>query len=235
VAEAKSKRKREPHQLPPGRHGLPRSFVVQNQKDRILAAVADVVSAAGYAAMSVEDIVVTAGLSRRTFYDHFKGKEEAFLASYDAIAGQLTEQVAETYRAHDTMVERARECLRTFLEFVASEPAFADMCIVEVLAAGPEAVARRNRAMAGFAGLIESAGADALPKRALPPSLTAETVVGGIYEVIYARILQGRTNELPELMPDLLYSILLPYIGNDAAKAEYQRERRRVRRASGRR
>jgi AcrR family transcriptional regulator len=232
VPAVKRTHKREAHQLPPGRHGLARSFVVQNQKDRILAAVADVTSAAGYAAMSVEDIIVTAGVSRRTFYDHFRSKEEAFLASYDAIAAQLAQRVLEAFNANHRIIDRAREGLRTFLEFVASEPTFADMCIVEVLAAGPEAVERRNRAMNGFASLIEAAASDSVPKSALPPQLTAETIVGGIYEVVYSRVLQGRTAELPLLLPDLLYSMLLPYIGHDAAKAEYTRERRRLRRAT---
>jgi AcrR family transcriptional regulator len=148
-------RGRQPHQLPPGRHGLPRSFVVSNQRDRILNAVAEVVSLTGYAEMSVEAIVVTAGVSRRTFYDHFKSKEDAFLASYDAVVAQLVARVQEAFAANDAFTDRVRECLGAFLEFVASEPAFADMCIVEVMAAGPQAVERRNNAMRAFVGLVE--------------------------------------------------------------------------------
>jgi AcrR family transcriptional regulator len=77
LPDPRNKRRREPYQLPAGRHGLSRQFVVSNQRERILAAVADVCSAVGYVAMSVEDIVVTSGVSRRTFYDNFRGKEEA--------------------------------------------------------------------------------------------------------------------------------------------------------------
>src|SRR5688572_25236353 len=89
VARRAGTGRREPHQLPPGRHGLPRAFVVQNQRERILAAVGDVVSVAGYRDMSVEDVIVTAGISRRTFYEHFKNKQDAFLAAYDAVLVQL--------------------------------------------------------------------------------------------------------------------------------------------------
>ena len=63
---------RAPHQLPPGRHGLARSFVARNQRERILAAVATVASKRGYGGMSVQDIVREAGVSRRTFYEQFK-------------------------------------------------------------------------------------------------------------------------------------------------------------------
>jgi AcrR family transcriptional regulator len=215
-----------PHgqRLPPGRHGLERSFVAQNQRDRILDAVADVVSLAGYAGMRVEDIIVTAGVSRRTFYDHFTNKEDAFLASYEAIVAQLLEQVRAAYDANATLADRVRECLRAFLRFVASEPAFADMCIVEVLAAGPQAIERRNFAMRALAELIRTGTAElALPHA--PPALTAETIVGGIYEVVYTRVLQGETAALPSLLPDLVYSIMLPYAGHEVAVAEMERIR----------
>jgi AcrR family transcriptional regulator len=224
------KRTREAHQLPPGRHGLPRSFVISNQRERILAAVAEATSAKGYVEMSVEDILKVAGLSRRTFYDHYKGKEDAFLAAYDEVTSQLLAKVLEAFEANESFIERVRECLRAFLEFVASEPAFADMCIVEVMAAGPEAVHRRNATMNAMAHLIQQAANDSLPKRGRPPELVAETIVGGIYEVVYARVLQDRTAELPELLPDLIFSMLLPYVGRDVAMAEHRKDQRRVRR-----
>lgn len=210
-------RLRGAHQLPPGRHGLPRSFVEANQRQRILDAVADVASLAGYQAMSVEDIVGAAGVSRRTFYDTFKSKEDAFLTAYDEIGMRLVVAVKESYEASETFPEGVIACLRTFLEFVAAVPHYADMCIVEVLAAGPAALARRNAVMKAMADLLEI-GAATMKDAIMPPKLTAETIVGGIYEVVYSRVLQGRTIELPGLLPDLAYSMMLPYVGH--AKAE---------------
>src|SRR5689334_933509 len=181
--QPRKKRQREPYQLPAGRHGLSRQFDVANQRQRILAAVADVCHTAGYVSMSVEDIVVTSGVSRRTFYDNFKGKEDVYLAAYDEVSQQLLSQVYEAFEAADGLVAKVRDSLSAFLSFVAEEPAFADMCIVEVLAAGPTAIERRNRTMTAFAEMIEKAAAAELPKSKLPPALTAETLVGGIYEV----------------------------------------------------
>jgi AcrR family transcriptional regulator len=231
--QPRKKRQREPYQLPAGRHGLSRQFVVSNQRERILAAVADVCSAAGYVAMSVEDIVVTSGVSRRTFYDNFRGKEDVYLAAYDEVTKQLLERVYGAYEAADGLVAKTRDSLDAFLGFVSEEPAFADMCIVEVMAAGSVAIERRNRTMHAFTTLIEQAAAAELPKSKLPPSLTAETLVGGIYEVVYSRVLQGRGEELPALLPDLLFSVLLPYVGQETATSLLENERRRSKPKAG--
>ena len=230
VPQPSTHRQRQPHQLPPGRHGLPRDFVRGNQRQRMLAAVADAVSDIGYAAMTVEDIIKAAGVSRRTFYEHFKSKEEAFLVSYEDISKQLMDAVKAAFRRSDSFVTRVEDCMRAFLTLLAAEPAYANMCIVEVLVAGPTAIERRNAVMREFTGLIEQ-GAAELPKSARPPELTAETLVGGIHEVIYSRVLRGETEELPSLLPDLTFSVLLPYMGRDVAIAQYRRLRRRKQRA----
>lgn len=212
-------RHRAPHQLPPGRHGLSRSYVAANQRQRMLDAVADVVSFKGYAAMSVEDVIGAAGVSRRTFYDHFKSKDEAFLAAFDEVGSEAVRRVSAAYEASTTFAEGVVSCLRAFLEFAASEPRYAEMCMVEVLAAGPEAIERRNSVMKALAELLHL-GAESVPGAIRPPRLTAETVIGGIYEVVYARVLQGQTTEVVSLLPDLAYSMMLPYLGHAAAERE---------------
>jgi AcrR family transcriptional regulator len=201
---------------------LPRAFVVENQRERILSAVADVTSVAGYREMTVEDVIVTAGISRRTFYEHFTNKDDAFLAAFDAVLEQLLSTVQEAYEGEEDGAERLRAGLAAFLDFLAREPAFARMCIVEALAAGSEAVQRRNTAMATFARIIDKNARASSPPLD-PPALTAETVVGGIYEVIYTRVVRGDIRDLPELLPDLVWSAVLPYAGPEAALAEYQR------------
>lgn len=212
-------RRRLPHQLPPGRHGLSRDFVETNQHERMLDAVADVVSLQGYAAMSVEEIVSAAGVSRRTFYDHFTGKEDAFLQAFEQVTGELLRRVNAAYDASATFGEAVVACLREFLAFAAAEPRFADMCIVEVLAAGPTAIERRTAVLNELVELLER-GARAVPDRITAPGLTAETVIGGIYEVVYSRVLQGRAGELPALLPELAYSVMLPYLGHERAERE---------------
>jgi len=197
-----------PPQLPSGRHGLQRGFVAANQRERILTAVAQTAAGLGYAEMSVEAIIARARVSRRTFYEHFKNKEDAFLAAYDAAAQQLARHIRLAYLRQASVRERLLAGIRACLEFMASEPEFARMCIVEVLAAGPRAVARRNQAMQMFAEIIEDNIHELVP-RCPRPDLAAETIVGGIHEVMFTRILSGRTGELPGLADDLLVTLLM--------------------------
>src|SRR5947209_1291272 len=150
---ANRKRPRAPHQLPPGRHKLSREYVEANQRERILDAIVDVTSLAGYASMSVEDIIATAGVSRRTFYDTFSSKEDAFLAALDAVAAQVVDRVRAASSINESFCGCVRDCLAAVLGFVVEEPRYA--LIVEVLAAGPGAIQRRNELMREFAEMVQ--------------------------------------------------------------------------------
>jgi AcrR family transcriptional regulator len=207
-AERADDSRRRPGQLPSGRHGLLRSFVAANQRERILSAVAQAAAEFGYAEMSVETITAQAGVSRRTFYEHFRNKEDAFLAAYDAGVRQQARYIRRAYLKETTVRERLRAGLTAYMQFLASEPDFARMCIVEVLAAGPRAMARRNEAMRMFAEIIEDNIHELIPgcQRA---ALVAETLVGGIHEVVFSRILSRRLDELPGLADDLLAVIIM--------------------------
>jgi AcrR family transcriptional regulator len=205
--------RRGSHQLPPGRHGLSREFVLRNQRERLLSAVADVTSAGGYPDMSVEDVIALAGVSRRTFYEHFRNKEDVFLAAHDAVTARVAERVAAAVEREDTFAGRCAAALRAFVGFVAAEPAAARMWMVEALAAGPAALERRDRAMQAVTARVEEWAGE------LPAAhLTAETVVGGVHEVVYSRLLRGETAELPSLLRELTYSVLLPYLGPRRAR-----------------
>jgi AcrR family transcriptional regulator len=223
--EPRSSHSRAPHQLPAGRHGLPRAFVVSNQRERILDAVLQAASQSGYAAMRIEDVIAIAGVSRRTFYDHFANKEEAFLAAYELVLEQLLSGVTSAFASGEGWTSRVRRGLAAFLNLLASEPVLAQVCVVEALAAGPRALARRTEAMEAFQALLQPPKGDALATSTAPP-VAVEAIVGGIYEVIYSRVTSNRTEELPSLLPSLLHSALLPFVGADVAEAEYERTMR---------
>jgi len=198
--------------LPRGRHGLPREFVVSSQRERLLDAASRAVSEVGYPALTVAAILQRAGVSRKTFYEHFADKEECFLAAYDVVTEGLLRGVSEAYERPGTWRERVRAGLAEFLRLLAAEPAFARMCIVEVLAAGPRALQRRDAAMRMFTVFFD-AGLSEMPAGVRPPGLLSEAVVGAIYEIVYARIRQGETTSLPDLLDDLMYVALAPYLG----------------------
>jgi len=213
-----------PAQLPPGRHGLSRSFVADNQRGRILTATIDATATIGYVRMSVEDIVRRAGVSRRTFYELFANKLDAFLAAFDAAAGALLHTVQVASERETTFEGKVIAGFRAFVETLAAAPGPARVCIVEALAAGPDAIERRTAVMAAFAEVIED-NAPMVPGSQALPALTAETIVGGVYETIFRRIAAGRLDDLPALLPDLIESALLPYVGPGAAAAHARRLR----------
>jgi AcrR family transcriptional regulator len=208
---------RVPERLPRGRHGLPRRFIVHNQRERMLLAVAEAVAEQGFVTTTVADIIARARLSRRTFYEHFADKEECFLAAYDTVVEQLLAAVGQAYEQADGWPQKVHDGLETFLAYLAAEPAFARMCIVEVVAAGPEARSRRDAAMRVFVDFLEPGRTEA-PKGIVVPALAADIVVGGIYEIIYSRLQRNAADELVEMLPELLYSALVPYIGHRAAE-----------------
>lgn len=213
--------------LPAGRHGLPREFIAQNQRERIITALVDTVAERGYNATTVAHITKAASVSRRTFYEHFADKEECFLAAYDTVVEQLLAAVGQAYEQADGWTQKVHDGLETFLAYLAAEPAFARMCIVEVVAAGPEARGRRDAAMRVFVDFLEPGRAEA-PKDVVVPDLAAEIVVGGIYEIIYSRLQRNAADELVEMLPELLRCVLIPFIGHRAADRAVREARRRA-------
>lgn len=204
-----------PVQLPSGRHGLSRAYVVANQRERILDAVALVTARDGYVPMSVDAIVGASGVSRRTFYALYASKQDAYLAACDRIAERLATAVFAVYDTADPLPVRGERCLRAAITFFHDNPNDAQVGIVEVMAAGPAAVEHRDRALAVLAGLVDEAAGEAALH--VPPT-TAEAVVGGVYAILYRRVRRGEIAGILDLVPDLLFTILVPYLGADGAR-----------------
>ncbi|HEU4974433.1 MAG TPA: TetR/AcrR family transcriptional regulator [Baekduia sp.] len=200
-------------QLPKGRHGLSREFIVRNQRERMLDAMANVVADKGYAATRVADVTEYAGVSRKTFYEQFTDKEDCFLAAFDAIAGLMMEKLARRLaEADDTWESKVHALLGEFLAFCAAEPAFARMCIVEVLSSGPRGLERRDQAMANFYPIIDQLPREELGSPSWLSPITPNYLVGGIYEVIYSAIRRGEVERLPELEGELTSLVFRAYL-----------------------
>ncbi|HEY3189583.1 MAG TPA: TetR/AcrR family transcriptional regulator [Solirubrobacteraceae bacterium] len=194
-----------PRVLPRGPHGLARDVVEASQRGRLLDAMAEAVAERGYGAVSVADVIARAGVSRKTFYEHFRDKLDCFLVAYQVGVEVLLETVrtAGTGAGDPLAVTRAR--IRAYLQTLASEPAFARTFLIEVNAAGPEALERRRAVHRQFADsareLVESVpGAPRLPDELYLAS------VGAVNEVVSAWVAEGRTEQLPEL-DDVLFHI----------------------------
>lgn len=193
--------------------------MLSNQRARIIASLAEVCAQKGYRAVTVEDIIAQAGVSRRTFYDLFSDKEDCFLVAYERAINRLLNTIDVAYGAQGRpWPERMASGLQALLSVLAAEPSFARLVMVEVLAAGRSARELRDAALRRFEVFFEPPRA-ALPLAPAEQQLLASAVVGGLSETLYTRIASGETSQLPDLGPDLLYCALVPYVGHAAAIA----------------
>jgi AcrR family transcriptional regulator len=208
--------------LPRGRHGLSREAVEASQRDRILRAMVEVVAELGYPETRVVDVIKRAGVSRKTFYEFFSDREECFLSAYDLALGGLYRGTERAYESAggEPWAERVRMALQTFLGMMAEHPELAKFCVVDVLAAGPRALARRDAAIRQFTGIIDAGRSES--ERDLP-AITALSIAGGINELIYSELLKGAGSQLPERLPEIIFWLTQPFLGTDAAEAERQR------------
>lgn len=206
--------------LPPGRHGLPREFVSRNQRERLIAGLAEAVAENGYAGTTIAHITRHAAVSRRTFYEHFNSKDECFIAAYDTVMTELNRRVGEAFEQQEEWPQAVRAGLAAMLDFLISEPHLARLSMVEALVAGPVVVERYDAAIQSLVPYFE-AGRKGRSREVLAglSSTTEEALIGGIVSLISRRIFADRTDELEALLPDLVEFALTPYLGSaEAAK-----------------
>ncbi|WP_327143013.1 TetR/AcrR family transcriptional regulator [Nocardia sp. NBC_01327] len=190
-------------QLPRGRHGLPREIVVAAQRDRILLAMAEAMTENGYVGTPVAAVIKRAGVSRETFYEQFRSKEDCFEAAFErAVELMLTGIFAATGAEFDgeTQTERIERVLGSYLDALAAEPAFARVFLVEVYAVGPEAIARRTQLQETFVAMV----ADILDADTEEQRFACQTLVAALSAMVTNRIAVGDVEGLRALRDPLL-------------------------------
>ena len=202
--------------LPGGHHGLSRKQIVDSQRERQLAAVAQEVAEHGYRGVTMRGLTRVAGVSTRDFYEHFESKEECFLAAFDAVRDYLEGQIAAAISEEPDWPHQLIAALRTALGFFATEPDLARLTLVEPVGATPTiAIHFREAALACLPALAR--GRDESPDGpALSPN-TEDSVLGGIISLASRSIVAGEAESLPALLPDLTEFALSPYLGADRA------------------
>jgi AcrR family transcriptional regulator len=183
----------------------------------------EVVSERGYPETRVVDVIGVAGVSRKTFYELFDSKEDCFLAAYDVLLENILGEATDAFESRaGGWAERMRGALEALLGHLAQHPDEARFAIVEVLAAGPKALARRDAALRQFTGFLEAGRSETSVEL---PGITSLSVAGGLNELIYSEILHGAASRLPSRLPDLMFWVTLPFLGAEGAAAERERTR----------
>lgn len=172
--------------LPPGSHGIPADVVARNQRERLVAAMAEVCAERGYAQASVAEVAKRAGVSSLTFYKQFAGKESCMLAAHRQLLGRLLEEVDRV--TEEEGASRVGAAIRTALSLFAADAPSARLLTIEVLAAGPEGVKRHDAMVSAFA---ERLGTDWVR-------------AAGMLALVGKLVVAGEAERLPELEDELV-------------------------------
>ena len=201
--------------LPRGDQNVSRSFVVQSQRARILDAVADLVASDSYGALKVEDIAERAAVSLVAFYEHYADKEDAFLVAYEVGHGKALASVERAYAAQDDWRLAVRAGITALFRFLATEPSFAHIALLDAMIATPRTAERARLGVSAYGRLLVP-GAEQTHGLE-PPAVIVEAIAGGLFELALHYALDGRIAELPELVPTATYIALAPFIGGEEA------------------
>ncbi|HET8815500.1 MAG TPA: TetR/AcrR family transcriptional regulator [Solirubrobacterales bacterium] len=204
--------------FPSGIRRFPPDLIRAIQRERLIVAMLNAAAELGYLETNVQDVIDRAGVSRPTFYEHFSNKEDCFLAAFDTSAQRLQKKLLAAARKGGAVWrDRVRFALEALLRFAAREPDTARTMIVEARAASATAVRRRVELMDEFASCLQDQTQELLPEAGFHPSVTASGIVGGIESLLYSRLCKQEYDQLEALLPSLMYFVVLPYEGHEAA------------------
>jgi AcrR family transcriptional regulator len=198
--------------VPRGEGNVSRSFVIHNQRERILDALANLAAAKGFAATTIPAIVQEAAVSVQAFYEHFSGKEDAFLVAYEIGHRKGLAIVERAYESQKEWPAAVRAGIAALLEFLASEPAYAHLALIDALTASPKAAAVAHEGINAYAAMLEP-GLQAGTNGHAQTAIAMEATAGSLLELCFVYVAGERTRELPGLTEFASDIALCPFVG----------------------
>jgi len=184
-----------------------------NPPERVLRALAAVVAEKGYPDTTVAEIVERAATSQRTFYEHFKNKEDAIVAALDSGSAHMLAAALPAFRRAPDWPHAVHDTQEAMFAFGAEEPEYARLGGVEMYAAGKRALDQREVVTEGMEGLL-APGYEIKPGT---PPIAAEAIGGALYSLLYDHVNRKGPETLPDLVPTLVYVTLAPFLERDEA------------------
>lgn len=222
----------EQERLPAGRADLPEPLIAHSQRERILTAMAETCASKGYGATTIADICEPAGVSRATFYELFKDKEDCLQASMELSLADAMGRIVEVYSPDKPWATMVRDAAATFLELLATRPDFARMALIEAPAAGGRAFEMYASGKRVLQALLDRGRNDPIEEQAIPSS-AGRGALAAAESLIVGQILAGNTERLPELLPDIVYIVTIPYLGQDEALRQSREAEKSLRPGAG--
>jgi AcrR family transcriptional regulator len=196
-------------------------LVTSTKRQAILEGMLEAVGAEGYENTSVRTVLDRTGVYRQAFYDNFADKDECYLQAYDVGLQRVEALVLAAAAEESEWTGQLRAGLGALLDFLDAEPDIGRALLVEVHAAGPEALAKRAAAMARINLFLDQAREVAGDSES-PPAIAGEGIAAGIHAVIHSRLATGSSDGFRQLLPEFMYFAVLPYFGAELASAEMQ-------------
>ncbi|HEX5713859.1 MAG TPA: TetR/AcrR family transcriptional regulator [Solirubrobacterales bacterium] len=200
---------------------MSRDAAAADQRRRILETTADLVAEQGYQGTTIETIVRGAKVGYATFYKNFADKEQCYLELLDAAYGVTGHRVQRAYEREEEWPDQVAAGLGALFEVIMEHPNVGRACLVEVLTAGPEAVAKHEQMLKLFIPLLKP-GRELNPRRAELPDSLEDTLIGGVLWVLNQRLIANDAAALRGLLPETIEFVLRPYVGEDKAAREAQ-------------
>jgi AcrR family transcriptional regulator len=205
-------------------HAPKLQLVTSAKRQRILDGVLEAVGADGYDPTSVRTVLDRTGLYRQAFYDNFADKDECYLAAFDVGVARIEALAISAAASEAGWRGKLRAALGAVLDYFDTEPDVGRALVVEVHAAGPEALAKRAEVMKRVGDFIDLARQEIEGSEA-PPQITPEAILSGIHAVVHSRLSTHSEESFHDLLPEFMYFAVLPYFGAEAAGAEMEAAR----------
>jgi len=196
-------------------------LVTSPKRQAILDGMLEAVGAEGYEHTSVRTVLDRTGVYRQAFYDNFTDKDDCYLQAFKAGVERVEAHVLAAAAEQEGWTDQLRTGLAALLDLLEGEPDVGRALIVEVHAAGPEALAQRTAAMERVTVFLDRARAEATEGET-PPPIAGEGIAAGIHAVIHSRLAGGNDDGFRDLLPEFMYFAVLPYFGAERARDEMQ-------------
>ncbi len=194
----------------------PEQLEASDHGERALRGFESLLTEQAYAETTMEQVAKRAGMSVRTLYANFAGRDELMLAAVDSAGAQLVAVALPAYRRQPSPPEGIRAALGAVLGLLASRPNLAHLLLLASYEGGAPALRRRAEALRPLETLLTRTAPTGLP---VPRAVLSEALLGGFLWLARRRMSEAGPGVLPGLVPICTYIALAPMLGPEQATA----------------
>ena len=205
-----------PSPLPRGRHRIPAEVVEESQRRRLLTGAARALAERGYGVLTVQHVIEAAGVSRTTFYANFDNKRDCVLAAHRDVFEHLLALILRACATEREWGRKVRAAIAAVFAFATEAPAQARLLTLDALATDTVVGRQAADSNAHLAALLRD-GRRQTPLGPTLPDLTEEALIGAVGAIFSGRLLEGGTDALKGLEPEIAQLVLTPYLGPEEA------------------